>query len=163
MGNSAKRDVKAVEAAQRRAKAWSLRARYLTMREIAAELGVSVSCIHKDLKTESEELQGEAAAEVQVARETICEALGTIVKAHLPDATAAVDPSNESANTCIKALTAIAKIKGAEAPARSELTGKDGGPIETANTSDEILRRLARIAEARPEGEGDPKPESGGR
>lgn len=42
-------------------------------------------------------------------------------------------------------LAAIEKLTGAAAPARQEITGKDGGPLTTASPLDAVLARLATL------------------
>ena len=153
MGNSAKRDTSTVDRAERRALVWAARVRGLSIRDIATEVGVSPTQVHRDLAEERAELTTEAMEEVAAHKATLIAREEALIATHWPmrhepDCAKVVQASNKM----------IAALTGSLAPARSELTGKDGGPLETANTSDEILRRLASLAASSGTGAGDPKP-----
>ena len=153
MGNSAKRDVGTVTRAERLAKAWSLRVEGLSIRAIATQLKLAPSHVHKLLSEERIELTAEAMEEVAAHKATLIAREEALIETHWP---MRQDP--DSAKVVQASNKMIAALTGSLAPARSELTGKDGGPLETANTSDEILRRLALLAASGGTGESDPKP-----
>ena len=132
---------------------WALRVTGASMRRIATELGCSISTVHSDLKTERAELTQEALEEIASHKATLIAREEAIIETHWP-----LREAPDSAKVIQASDKMIAQLSGALI-VRNELTGKDGGAIEMQNTSDEILRRLARIADADAPGEGDPEPD----
>lgn len=138
-----------------RAKALELRVAGKSIRQIATELGYSVGAVHKAIEQEIAAIPAEGVATL---RETMGAQLDALIAAHLPVAVGeirredeaggviVVAPNHDSANVVIKALTSKAKLFGADAPSRTELTGKDGGPlsVDVTRLTDAQLDQLAR-------------------
>jgi hypothetical protein len=153
---NAKDDAADVARVDRRSEALRLRVSGHSFRAIARLLGVSVRQAHVDFQQAVAERPLENVEELRAMGN---EALEAVLEGHL---SAARKGDDKSAQVVIKAVAQHAKINGYEAPKKLEMTGKDGGPLETRSTYDELLGRLARVATAAGEGSGDPKPEPGG-
>lgn len=138
---------------QRRAKVWALRVNGLSIRHIATELKCGVATVHSDLKAERLELTQEAADEISSHKATLIAREEALIETHWP---MRHDP--DSAKIVQASDKMIAQLSGALI-VRNELTGRDGGAIEMANTSEEILRRLTRIADTESAGASDPEPD----
>jgi hypothetical protein len=144
-GNTAEDD--AIE--DRRAKAWDLRVRGKTYREIGAALGVSGKTAHQDchavldrIKTETDD-KAEHHRELQLAR--------------LERLTAVLMPMAEGGD--LDAMDRLDKLEkrraallGLDAPTRSELTGKDGAPVPIDARGSLIERLAGLVAGAASEG-----------
>lgn len=138
---------------QRRAKVWALRVNGLSIRHIATELKCGVATVHSDLKAERVELTQEASDEIASHKATLIAREEALIETHWP---MRHDP--DSAKIVQASDKMIAQLSGALI-VRNELTGRDGGAIEMANTSEEILRRLTRIADTESAGASDPEPD----
>ena len=127
----------------------------LSIRRIATKLNIAVTTVHEDLKHERTELTQDALDEIASHKATLIAREEAIIETHWP-----LREVPESAKVIQASNKMIAQLSGALI-VRSEVSGPNGGAIEMQNTSDEILRRLARIADADAPGEGDPKPDGG--
>ena len=78
-----------------------------------------------------------------------------LIRAHYPNAVGTKDKpgSIKSAEFVLKVAERRAKLTGADAPARTELTGADGAPIELAVEQEvhEVREALFRVVDAHPE------------
>jgi hypothetical protein len=166
MGNSAKRDTKAAEVKVWRTEALKLRITGRTIRQIADALGYSVGAVHKAISEEIAAIPAEAVGdlrEVEGARLDADEQrLGELIEAHFDHATQEVvmgagdlpgSGSDRAADIVVKAVaqrTSIraqrAKLFGLNAPTRTELTGKNGGPldIDITQLTDDQIAQVAR-------------------
>jgi hypothetical protein len=140
--------------AERRDQVIDLRVAGLTYRAIAQKLNVSLAVVHGDFDRAVRERPTEG---IEQLRATADEILRAVLEGHVERARAGDD---KSAHVVIKAVATHAKIFGYEAPQKVEMTGKDGGPIETRAAQDELLSRIARIADATRAGSGNPEPQS---
>ena len=142
------------ERQKRRDDAWRIRvSEGLSTPKIAERLGVSDETIRKDLELAREEHKPADLEELQafVAGELRAALTG------LRDAVASGNPQAVSAQ--VKALDAFCKLHGLYAPEKRELSGPNGGPIDIKAAQDELLGRIARLAEPGGEKPGDPEPE----
>ncbi len=114
-----------------------------TRRELSALWGVAESTVmnysaeaHRSIQRSPEELESERLVHASNAERIMLDAYSRASNiTGLPDYSAA-----------LKANEQAAAFKGLELKAKVELTGKDGGPIETKSGYDDILTKLARIA-----------------
>lgn len=181
-GNRSGRDRRALEGVERRTMVLELRKSGLTNEAIGEKLGVSEAAIRKMIakslrdanllegvardeyiKSELDSIdKDEQRAERMIARRlrTTSERTGSETDPFLPDKDAKVVlAALESKRKCREER---AKYLQLYAPERQEVTGKDGGPIETRVTQDELLSRIARLAAAAGAGTDHPKPDDAG-
>lgn len=143
----------------RRSKAWLLRVKGKTVRQIATELGVSVGTAHSDLAAVMERTRSESddraethralsLARLDRALDTIEEALRAQVPAKDPE-----NPDSASADhdMRLKAIAGLlkleerrAKLLGLDAPTKQEVSGPEGAPIPVDARSS-LLDRLAGL------------------
>lgn len=118
---------------QRRLEALQLRCQGLTHQQIADRLGISkpgaYQLIAGALADHSEAVK-EAAEELRTI--TLMQ-LDALIHTHLNLATH--DGSDKSANVVLKALAERSKLMGMYAPVKAELTGKDGGPLQSVQAT----------------------------
>lgn len=141
--------------AERRAEALTLRKQGLTYDEIAARMGYANRSAAQQIVTRAlEELWQEPAEDVrqlELARLDVdYERLERIIGANLPKATARKPGllAVRAVVDAVKGRLAIAArrakyYRDLEAPKVTELTGKNGGPIEVSGLTDEQLLALA--------------------
>ncbi|MCL2449235.1 MAG: helix-turn-helix domain-containing protein [Polyangiaceae bacterium] len=155
MGNSANRDSAKAAIQERRAQALELRKRGYSYRDVAKALGVSVQVAHAYVKDAIAAIPVEAAEIVRAMELERCDRLWNSLQTKIKDG----DP--HAVQAAIRVLDRRAKYLGLDAPAVTEITGKDGGPIhisETQAAQDDLLSRLARIAAAGGPGAGGSQP-----
>lgn len=127
MANSAKRDSRAIDVKERTRKALELRKAGASYDQIAEKLGYADgSNVRRAVMGAIEEITEEPAKEVLKLELSRLDAmlLGLYQKAKSGDA-AAVD-------RVIRIMDRRAKYLGLDAPEKSELTGKDGAPLNGA-------------------------------
>jgi len=134
-----------LETLQRGMQAVELHISGLTYRQIADKLGFSsgASGVQKAI---DRALRAIPAPAVEQMRAIDGERLEGIIDAHWP-----MRHKSESAKILIQALERHARLFGLDAPVKAEITGQNGGPIETRDASiayETILERLARLADA---------------
>lgn len=149
---------KRLDAAEAVAKACRLRREGKHIREIAAELGRSIGWVSEEINRAIREFPKEDAAAL---REHLLSREEALIATHWPNRH---DP--DSAKVIHASDKIIADIAGLYAPTKTELTGKDGGPVLVTDARDELLARLTgladRVAPPRGEGGGGSEPEPGG-
>lgn len=141
-----------VRAAPTRAEVMRLRAEGATYREIAAELGISLGYAHKIVMREMGELTSETKALATEYRSKQLDELEEIARVWLPRVKSS-GASPQDLTAYLKLLVHEAELTGAKAPARTEVTGAEGGALktETATTVDvsvltnEQLKALAAL------------------
>ena len=121
---NAKDDQAETERVKRRERAWRLRIEHgLSIRQIAAKLGVGLGTAQRDLEAARAECKPENVDEL---REEASAALLVVRRSMLKLAKRG-DP--QAASAAIKAIAEHAKLNGLHAPEKRELTGKDGAPL----------------------------------
>ena len=103
-------------------------------------MGLALSNAHKAVQQAIADIPKELAEDVRLLE---LERLDRMLAGMWPKAIAG-DPKAVAA--AVKIMDRRAKYLGIDAPVRTELTGKDGGPIETKSGYDDLLTKLARIA-----------------
>lgn len=153
--HNAKDDAAEAMRAERREKCVRLRGAGYHWREVAQELGY---CTHveamRDFKRAILERPHKAVDEYRAEADAV---LADIIATYHK---LAVQGDEKAAQVVIKAIATNARIQGFDAPQKTELTGKDGGPMQVENAADDILSRLARIATGAGATADNPKPES---
>ncbi|MGA7121197.1 MAG: hypothetical protein WBY94_13920 [Polyangiaceae bacterium] len=140
MGNSVKRDIASAKMQEQRRSALELRKRGLTYPQNAKAMGLALSNAPKAVQQAIADIPKELAEDVRLLE---LERLDRMLAGMWPKAVAG-DPKAVAA--AVKIMDRRAKYLGIDAPVRTELTGKDGGPIETKSGYDDLLTKLARIA-----------------
>ncbi|MGS2592137.1 hypothetical protein [Streptomyces hebeiensis] len=98
----------------------------------------------KDFIRAIEERRDEQAAEASVYRQEANERLEALLEAHWEDATAGGD--TKAAELVLKLMDRQAKLNGLDMPARTELSGPDGGAVPVGPVAIAELRNLIRTA-----------------
>lgn len=148
-------------------RALKLDARGWPVRKIARHLGLHHSTVGAALKREYDEHKPkpeeiDAARERALARqhERLARADKIIRKfeplAKAGDIEAAKLVIDADSKMVDKALAAIARLEGTDAPTKSEVTGKDGAPLIESNATDDVLSLIARLATEGEAGGSDP-------
>lgn len=119
-----------LEATEKRKRAIALRKAHYSYQEIADELGLSKTRVRQYVAEAMDENRKETAEEAAEIREMELLRLDELLKAWFPMAKAGDD---KAAGIVLKAQERRAKLLGLDAPVRQELTGKDGGPMQTVN------------------------------
>lgn len=131
---------------ERRAAALEMRKQGMTYQEIGDQFKFTAQRAHFLVNEAIKALKTEAAADVialELAR------LDDLQSAQWEAAISRGDP--KAAETILKIMERRAKYLGADAPAKSEITGKDGGPVEIEMkeaAADEAKRKLAALLAA---------------
>lgn len=134
-----------IDVDKRRAKCLELRASGLSLRAIAAKVGMAHSSVAEAIEAELNELTKEPAERlrtVEVAR------LDRLLKAMWPKA---MKGDVYRVDRCLKIMERRAKLLGLDAPTKQEHTGKDGealfGKEPRAMSLAEMQAEVIRIAE----------------
>lgn len=143
---------RAVAAAARNAEVMRLRAAGSTYREIAAAVGMSVGGVHHIVMRELGELTSETRAVAVEYRSKQLDELEEIARIWLPRVKSS-GATPQDLQAYLKLLVHEAELTGAKSPARTEITGAEGGAVktETAATIDvsalstEQLQALASL------------------
>lgn len=107
--------------------------------DIAKEFGISVATALRDVEAYRETNKAKDAPALRAKADAD---IAAVIAGHMEKARAG---DAESGRLVLQAYATHAKILGYEAP--TQVTGKDGGPIEVSHvTADEILARISRIA-----------------
>lgn len=122
-------------------------------REIAEELGISISGVHADFERA---MLAKKAKNVDELRDLYSARYEGIIAAHYGPALAG---DHRSGELVLKATAAAARLNGAEAPQKHELSGPAGQPIAIEGAREQVFARLARIAAQRGAGEEAPEPQ----
>lgn len=147
-------DIKDDEILNRRNKVWEMRVNGYTVREIAAAVGMSVGCIHKDIAAVRAELDHENKYRAEAERaigasrlDKVARALLTVVAAVPFDKDGNVDAGALAtvANAVARVEERRAKLLGLDAATKTELTGADGGPLKI-DARNALLDKLSRLA-----------------
>lgn len=147
---SAKND----EILERRNQVWQLRVDGNTVREIAAELKVSVGTVHNDLTAVRVELDEKNKFRAEVDRAIGASRLDKVTKALLNSI--ANTPFDKDGNIDGSAIATVAnaiarveerrsKLLGLDAATKTELTGAEGGPLQI-DARNALLDKLAGLA-----------------
>lgn len=153
VGSRSKTSPKAMMIAERRKRACQLRLEKKSFREIAAELGCSIGLAHKYVRTAVEQVPQAEATELRELRvgqlERVMRDLRRVLAAWQAAATAgdkdAADLFVKAADKLAGVIEKASKIEGSTAPAKQELTGKDGSPL-VGQPSPAEAARLVREA-----------------
>lgn len=171
MGNSSKRDARALTARSRRIQVVELRCKLgLTLQEIADRIGVHksrVGAILDEVKAEMSAEAGETyrawvmhgAAKDEARRLRMWNRIEERVEAGDLEAIAVGVKLIEKGE---QLRAGVRRMMGIDAPQRAELTGKDGAPLEHKVEYDAVLSSLARIAASGGAGAAHPQPDAGG-
>lgn len=127
-GNRKSTELRRVEAAKLRAKGWSLY-------EIARKLDVDPSTVWEYIRDYYKALNHEGEEAARTARELDLDRLDRAIKG-IEQAIDMGDP--QAINALVRVLDRRAKLLGIDAPARSEVTGKDGAPLVEEATPQRI-------------------------
>lgn len=132
-----------------------------TVREIAKELGVSVGTVQSDLNAVRLELDHDNKVRAEIERSigagrldaaakkllSILDLSGSEIDGASPDQLVSMATAIPAA---INALARIeerrAKLLGLDAPAKSEITGADGGPLQVTDARNALLSKLTSLA-----------------
>lgn len=114
---------------ERRLKCWDLRVAGHTLREIAQRMEVSPGTVHNYIVAVLERLRAEtdekASQHVAMSLQRLDKAIALVMKR--------IDSDDEESLDAIDRLDKLEKrraaLLGLDAPAKQELTGKDGGPL----------------------------------
>jgi len=121
----------------RRPEALQLRIAGATYREIGARLGVSPQTAYTDIQASLAELNAEKTKQAEQYRELELERLDRASLALWPKVIAG---SERAVMAWAKLSERRAKLLGLDAPAKTEITGADGGPVQL-----EAVRRLDKL------------------
>lgn len=143
-----KRGVKEA-AAERRVQAFDLRKAGASYRAIGRALGISEAQAHRDVHLVLDGLAKRANESAIHVRNLELSRMDSMLNA-LWQAIRRGDPT--SISTALRVSERRARLLGLDAPAKQELTGKDGGPLATTQVdltrlSDDDLTTLAKILE----------------
>lgn len=111
---------------EKRRDAWALRRQGKTIRQIAEALGIARGSAHNYITQELEEIAGDQREIALHWRAEHIQQLEEMQGAHLE---AAALGDIEAGNMVLKIKQELAKLQGCYAPAKQELTGKDGAPL----------------------------------
>lgn len=150
--------------ALRQSQALSLRIKGHSFREIAAELGISVSVAHSDVRTAMSAPLKRTQDELDAERELElhrCDVGLKVTGRILADET--LDPESElklkALDRQVKLQEQRAKLLGLYAPAKQEVSGPEGAPIAVDNRG-ALLERIASLV-AGTAANGTPEPDPG--
>lgn len=135
--------------AKRRAQIMHLRmygdgsGRRMTHREIAEKLDCSVGTVYNNVRDAIDELQAETKEYAIAIRQKDVDTCEEIINIMMPKVRNDQDP--QAAATILKAIERKAKLLGNDAPAKSELTGADGGPIVVTKYADMATEELIKL------------------
>lgn len=135
----------------RRAQALALRIAGASFRQIGRQLGVSHVRAIKDVQHELDTLA--------VQRQESAERLKALELARCDRLTLALEPKVgkgdvQAVRAMVRVMERRARLLGIDAPFKTELTGKDGGPIEVmAQAAEDLGERLHRLAKRLDSGE----------
>lgn len=118
--------VKELTIEQRRAKVVFLRVRGHSIRDIAAKLGVSVGTIHDDLTEVLVRAREDSTEKMKAERETSVARLELAIEKIMPQV---LRGGLDAADRLVRLEQRLAKLKGTDAPTKTELSGPDGAPI----------------------------------
>lgn len=136
-------------AAQRRARAWELRLRGMSVRKIAEEIGVSHTAVEKMLKRTLEDLRGSELRDAEAVRDIELERLDALTSALWPDAMAG---DAQAVGRLTELMNRRAKLLGLDAPVKGALTDSKGNDLgnaiaEAAATLDGRLAEILACSE----------------
>lgn len=137
----------------RRAKVVKLRVTGgLGLEAIASKLKCSVGTVHSDLEAVMVRSRDTANDEIAVERAVAIARLESVLPATLKRA---VKGDDDAISSLVRIDSRIAKLKGTEAPIRSELSGPDGKPIEL-KTRDSLEHKLNELSQRLASGTAQP-------
>lgn len=137
-------------AAERRSQAIELRKGGYSYREIAKELGCSLTQAWFDVKKVLDDLAAHDRETAAQVRKIEIMRLDTMVRGLWPNVQSG---DSSSVMAALKVSERRSKLMGLDAPVKNELTGPDGGPLAISNSvdltklSDDDLTTLATILE----------------
>lgn len=144
----------------RQNKAIDLRVKGYTVREIAAELGISKSQAFTDVQAVLGELAAETMEAAEQERNVAMEQISQGIRAVLPFV---LEGDPKAIQAFAKLDERRAKYMGNESAAKHEVSGPQGAPI-TVDARDSLIERIAgmvgRSIASAGAGATDPKPES---
>lgn len=122
-----KASAQTIAASARRARAVELRKAGKSYREIAAEIGCTVKNAHRHVQKALASTVRNTQESVDEHRELELERIDKIIASLMPLVESTGDPA--VADKVLKAADLRAKLLGLYAPAKAEVTGKNGAPI----------------------------------
>lgn len=110
-----------------------------SLEAIGRMLGISKVAVFHHVKAAVDELREQCAEDAETMRELELQRLDELTQTFL---VLAKDGCDKAANIVLKAQERRAKLVGLDAPTttKTELTGKDGGPIKTASATVDLTR-----------------------
>lgn len=142
------------EVSRRRATVAKLWTRRLTQEEIASAVGVDQSTVSRDIKMLVANWRKEALGDLTAARARELADLDGMEREAAVAASANVSPQALARllEVRLRVKERRARLLGLDAPTRSEVTGREGGPIEHTHYADltdaELEQAIIREAEA---------------
>lgn len=112
-------------------------------REIAAELGCSVSKAYDDVSAALAKLEAESAEKAAEVRRIELDRIDVMLKGIWPEAEAG---DARKIETALKLMERRAKLLGIDAPTKQEVSGPDGGAIPIEDARAMLADRLAALA-----------------
>jgi len=164
----AKRNTRGVDrrraaTAEHRARALELRVQGLSLRDIAAKLGLSGPQQASNLIDGA--LKDIPSPHVEAYRTEIDERSRALLAVLHPVATNTRRPLDErlaAMDRIVRIDRELRQLHGLDAPTRTEISGPDGGPVKLdVDPADEILGKLASLAADLGAGADRPEPEPG--
>jgi hypothetical protein len=135
--------------AEQTTRAFALRVKGLSYRDIAAEMGCSVGWAYKLVSDELAKLQAESAEKAAELRQIELERLDGMLVAMRED----IDKGDaRKIETALKIMERRAKLLGLDAPTKQEVSGPDGGAIPIEDARSMLAERIAALA-GKPDGE----------
>ena len=135
-----KRKAKEAEIAERRQRVWEMRKSGVSVRKVAAALGIPRSTVQKDFTDEMEIVKEETQALAEEWRAMQIERIMEVTEAHLPIAMNPDDErSKDSAAIVARNEAMLSKLTGAEAPVKSEVHSTGGGDFKAANLTLQVM------------------------
>lgn len=143
-----------VQRKERKKTAVELQAGGMSERRIAEVLGESKSTVHRLLAEANDEALADPEL-VKMRRDRIRAVIDGQLERWVPRSSKG---NTAAALVVTRLLDRLAKLDGADAPTRTELSGPHAGPIELVDAAESVARKLAQLLAA--EG-GDPsKPDN---
>lgn len=130
-----------VATTMRRQQAMDLRAQGYSLAEVADALGITRQSAWELLTKSIHDYNASTAERAEEYIETNHARLEKLIKAHMP---AATDPTDRNtyaaANTVLKSVNEQNKLRGLHAPTKAELSGPNGGPIQSVEAAFDVSK-----------------------
>ena len=127
-----------LRAREREVRAFQLRLAGATYSQIADDLGISLGGAHKIIMRVLQRLETTAEETAEVVRRLEVERLDRMLLGLWPQA---AKGGQGAVDRVLRIMERRAKLLGLDKPARQEISGPDGGPLDLSHLSDEELIR----------------------